>query len=240
MIASRTGLLRGGAAIAALALALAPAVSPGAQLHKKRAPAPFRGISITSGSIGSFTPAAADPRFGASFGRGGLTASGFRFTPSVAPGNSRRVTVAVRARAATPEQAERFAINGSPLTAYAYNLGVSVGWKRFAITSDYAKVDLGVVPGSREAADVALSYAGKRWSTRLALGADRPLGDVQQQHLLDGERGVSVDLGGSYSITNRLDVTGGLRYKMQHDPAQFTTDDRRDSQAVYVGTAFRF
>jgi hypothetical protein len=236
MIASRTGLLRGGAVIAALALV--PAASPGAQLHKKRAPTPIRGISIAS-SIGSFTPAAADPRFGASFGRGGLNASGFRFTPSMAPGNSRRVTIAVRARAATPEQAERFAINGSPLTAYAYNLGVSVGWKRFAITSDYAKVDLGVVPGSREAADVALSYAGKRWSTRLALGADRPLGDLQQ-HLLDGERGVSVDLGGSYSITNRLDVTGGLRYKMQHDQAQFTTDDRRDSQAVYVGTAFRF
>ena len=231
--------MRKGVVFATLALVLVPSHVLAAQtqpFHKKHAPHVARPLT---GSIGSFTPAAADPRFGATFGRGGLASSGFRFTPSVAPGSNRRVTVAVRTRG-TPEQAEHNALTGSNggFTPFAYNLGVSVGWKHFAVTSDYNKVDLGNVPGSHEAADVAVSYGGKRWSTRLALAADRSVGEVSR--IVDGERGVSVDLGGSYSINSRLDVTGGLRYKMQHDRLVDLNDDRRDSQAVYVGTAFRF
>lgn len=238
MVANRVIGMRGGAALAVFALMLSSAVASGAQVHKKRVAPPPHGLSIASSSIGSFTPAAADPRFGASFGRAGLNSSGFRFTPSFTPGgNNRHVTVAVRARSTAPEVGHN-ALTGTPFTPYAYNLGVAVGWKRFAVTSDYSRVDLGVMPGSREAADVALSFAGRRWSTRLALGADRPIGS--NQHILDGERGVSVDLGGSYSITNRLDVTGGLRYKSERDDLQFITDDKRDSQAIYIGTAFRF
>ncbi len=231
--------MRKGVVFAALALVLVPSLASGAQIqqnHKKRAP---HATQPLTGSIGSFTPAAADPRFGATYGRGGLASSGFRFTPSLAPGSNRRVTVAVRTRG-TAEQAEHNALTGNTggFTPYAYNLGVSVGWKRFAVTSDYNKVDLGTVPGSHEATDVAVSYAGKRWSTRLALAADRSVGEVSR--IVDGERGVSVDLGGSYSINSRLDVTGGVRYKMQHDRLLDLNDDRRDSQAVYVGTAFRF
>lgn len=238
MVSVRTGGLAGGASLA-LVLALVPTTADGAQLRKKRAPVAQHTVSIAGDSIGSFAPAAADARFGASFGRAGLGSSGFRFTPSITPGGgNRRVTVAVRVRGVTQQQAERSAASGALAGSYAYSLGVAMGWKRFAVTSDYNRVDLGVLPGSRESADVALSYSGKRWSTRLALGADRPLGETA--HLLDGERGVSVDLGGSYSITNRLDVTGGVRYKMDHDSLQFVTDERRDSQAIYIGTAFKF
>ncbi len=244
MHASRTiGIKRKGVAVATLALWLVPTMVHSAQtqhpIHKKHIGriAPF-----AVNSIGSFTPAAADAHFGSSFGRAGLgSSSGFRFTPSLTPGGSRRVTVAVRARAATPEQAERSAFSGSlsGLTPYAYNLGVSVGWKRFAVTSDYSKVDLGGLPGSREAADVAVSYAGHRWSTRLALAADRSIGDTDR--LVDSDRsGVAVDLGGSYSISNRLDVTGGVRYRSEKDRLLELSDNRRDSQAVYIGTAFRF
>lgn len=237
MGATRNGVVRVGVAVAMLALTLAPTIGPAAQPHKKHS-------SRLTSSIGSFTPASADPRFGATFGRGGLSSSGFRFTPAPTPGgNNHRVTVAVRARASTPAQAERTAsaasaeVNG--IAPYAYNLGVAVGWKHFAILSDYQKVDLGPgVPGSREGADVALSYSGKRWSTRLAMAADRSLGDAPR--LIDVDRGVSFDLGGSYSLTSRLDVTGGVRYRMEHDRLQMITDDRRDSQAVYIGTAFRF
>jgi hypothetical protein len=232
MTMSRVGMaVWGGVAIMLSGVCtVAPAATP-RDLHHKR---PVRAVALAP-SIGSFTPAGADPRFAASFGRGGLGASsGFRFTPSSTPGNSRRVTVAVRARAATTGEAERVALGA--INPYAYNLGVAVGWKRFAITSDYAKVDLGPIPGSTESADVALSFAGHRWSTRVALAADRALGDVPRT--LGPDRNVSVDLGGSYSINNRLDLTGGVRYRM--DRLDQIADDRRDSQAVYVGTAFRF
>lgn len=239
MSAGGKSMKRRGAVVAALALSLVPAMAAGATqtLHKKKLPHP---VAAYTGSLGSFTPAAADPRLGASFGRAGLGSSGFRFTPSATPGSSRKVTVAIRSRAATPQQVER----GVPaqttvgFSPDAYNLGVAMGWKRFAVTSDYSKVDLGNVPGSREAADVAVSYGGKRWSTRLALAADRPLGDTAR--LVDGDRNVSLDLGGSYSISSRLDVTGGVRYKVEKDRLADFADDRRDSQAVYIGTAFRF
>ena len=41
-------------------------------------------------------------------------------------------------------------------------------------------------------------------------------------------------------LTRNLDLTGGVRYTVQHDRLQTLNDDRRDSQAAYVGTAFRF
>jgi hypothetical protein len=227
-----------GVAVAGCALLLAASSAPATQPQKKHAPKPAANIAS---SIGSFTPSSADPRFASTFGRGGLASSGFRFTPSIGPGASRRVMVAVRARAGTPPAgADHSALAGNyaGFTPYAYNLGVAVGWKRFAVTSDYSKVDLGTVPGSHEAADVALSYGGRRWSTRLALAADRSTGDTSR--LIGDEQGVAVDFGGSYSISNRFDVTGGVRYRVEKDRLVQLSDDRRDSQAVYVGTAFKF
>ena len=55
---------------------------------------------------------------------------------------------------------------------------------------------------------------------------------------LGSNKGVRV--GGSYRLTHNLDLTGGVRYKIQHDRLEPLTDQRRDSQAVYIGTAFRF
>ena len=120
----------------------------------------------------------------------------------------------------------------------AYNLGVAVGWKRFAITGDIVKVEGGLLPLDSEAADVGLSYSGNKWSTRLQLGAERAIGN--RPHLTNVDQAYSVDLAGSYALTRNLAVTGGVRYKMQRDRLEPKTDDRQDSQAVYVGTAFRF
>jgi hypothetical protein len=53
-------------------------------------------------------------------------------------------------------------------------------------------------------------------------------------------RAIRSEVGGSYRLTGNLDVTGGVRYRVQHDRLQPLADERRDSQAVYVGTAFRF
>ncbi len=49
----------------------------------------------------------------------------------------------------------------------------------------------------------------------------------------------SVDVVSSYRLTKNIDVTAGVRYKSD-DRVEPLTDTRRDSQAVYVGTAFRF
>jgi hypothetical protein len=189
--------------------------------------------------VDSFTPAAADPRLAALFARSGLGDTDFRFTPAETRRSTRAVTVAVRART---QRGAAVATAATPaptvgLAPIAYNLGVAVGWKRFAVSGDVARVDLNGQPGSREAADVAVSYSLERFTGRVKAGADRPLANVPQ---LDNNRSYSLDVGGSYALTRNLDVTAGMRYRSDRERLARVQDDRRDSQAVYVGTAFRF
>lgn len=233
MRASRAISVLTGAALAVSAVM--PAVAATTILTKRRAAAP---MSLGAPGVGSFTPAAADPRMAAAFARIGGGNGGFHFTPSSSGGGRRAVTVAVRARATTKAEAERATlVSSTAIAPTAYNLGVSVGWKRFAISGDFARVDPSLLPGGREAVDVGLSFLGRQWSTKLQVAADRSLGG--QPRLIGNDAAYSVDLGGSYALTHNLDVTGGVRYRVQFDRLQFA-DDRRDSQAVYVGTAFKF
>ena len=69
-------------------------------------------------------------------------------------------------------------------------------------------------------------------------GAERS--DPTQIRVIPVENSYSLGVGGSYRIGRNLDVTGGLRYKVQRDRLEPIADERRDSQAVYIGTAFRF
>ena len=202
--------------------------------------------SVRSG-IGSFTPAAADPRLAAMLSRVGLPETGFRFTPSESRkgGVSKHVTLAVLARTARPaEPAEHIAAAPETigLAPIAYNLGVAVGWKRFAVSGEVAHFDLANVSSGRDSVDVGVSYAGKRISGRLKANAERPL---RTATVLPGEASsYSIDVGGSYSLTRTLDVTAGVRYKSEErDRLLHLTQpnqDRRESQSVYIGTAFRF
>jgi hypothetical protein len=227
-------------ALTALALMLAPAMAASNQQKAKRNNPPALAF-VT----GSFTPAMADPKLAAELGRRGVQLGTFRFTPSTASNfKSKQIRVAIRARAATPAEAIRTVNESSatPVTAItpaAYNLGVAVGWRRFAISGDVAKVQGGALPGGREAAEVGLSYsATPRLTGRLELGADRA--DGAQARVLAPESSYSIGAGASFRLTRNLDLTGGVRYKVQRDRLQMLSDDRRDSQAVYVGTAFRF
>ncbi|MDT0575743.1 hypothetical protein RM533_06050 [Croceicoccus sp. F390] len=57
---------------------------------------------------------------------------------------------------------------------------------------------------------------------------------------LAGDGGVSVDVGGAYRVARNLDVTAGLRYSAERDRVAPGAGDQQDSQAVYVGTKFKF
>ncbi len=188
--------------------------------------------------IGAFTPAATDARLAASLARIGAPSSSFRFTPAVRL--NRSVTVAVRSRVPSTggsAQAALVAPTQASIQPIGYNLGVAVGWKKFAVTGDVARADI-IGLGSRDVADVGVSYTDKRLTTRVQLAADRATGP---QAAIIGGSGVSVDFGSSYRLTRNLDVTAGVRYRAERDDRLLPrTDNRRDSQAVYVGTAFRF
>jgi hypothetical protein len=222
-----------------LALALSPAL---AQPIERLVAKPRVSLSARGG-LGSFTPADADPRLVAALARNNLSANGMRFTPAGSTVRlSRSVTVAVRARAdGSALGGDRAALGVTPATVgiapVAYNLGAAVGWKRFALSGDVAKVD-GVM-GGREVADVGVSYNTRKWSARLGVAADQPTGVVSKA--LGESAGVSADVGGSYRLTRNLDVTAGVRYRASdRDRLTVRNDAARDSQAVYVGTAFKF
>lgn len=229
-----------GAALAALCLILSPAIAAQSTTNTKK-PQSLRPLS--SIRAGNFTPAVADPRLAAELARRGLPTGSFRFTPAMSPTSSKAVRVAVRARATTPAEAlrrngETSASAITAITPTAYNLGVAVGWKRFALSGGVERIEGGPIPGGREAAELGISYAGKKFTGRLDIGADRT--DGTRPKAIAEESGYSVGVGGSFSIARNVDVTGGVRYRIQKDRLQPLVDERRDSQAVYIGTAFRF
>jgi hypothetical protein len=229
----------GGTALAGLALLLAPAAAASLQPEKAKRPRTFASLTV-----GSFTPAVADPRLAAEFARRGFQAGSLRFTPSTASGDrSKAIKVAVRARATTVAQVARSLADASPtpvtaITPTGYNLGVAVGWKRFALSGDVATVKGGLIPGGREAAEIGISYSLKKFTGRVEVGAERS--DPTATRITPVESSYSLGVGGSYRIARNLDVTGGVRYKVERDRLQSLADERRDSQAIYVGTAFRF
>ncbi|MEO7378868.1 MAG: hypothetical protein ABIV23_02225 [Sphingomicrobium sp.] len=235
-------VMRRAAMAAAITFAMVPAALV-ARTDPARHAAP---ISLSFDHITSFTPAGADPRLAAAFASRAPAASDFRFTPAAAKDRPAQLRVAIRARAngggslAAGDVVTRASSNSlTALMPATYNLGLAVGWRRFAVSGDVAKVSAAGSPlGGRESAAVALSYNLKRFTGRVALDADR--GDGNQVPALTRKDNVAVDLGGAYSLTRNLALTGGVRYKIERDRVSTLADQRRDSQAVYVGTAFKF
>ncbi|MEO6247892.1 MAG: hypothetical protein ABIO85_04835 [Sphingomicrobium sp.] len=235
-------MMRRAAIAAAITLVTVPAALVARTDPARHAPS----IALSFDHLSSFTPAGADPRLAAAFATRAPAASDFRFTPAAAKGRPAQLRVAIRARAngatsIAPSDAVGRSTSDSltALTPATYNLGLAVGWRRFAVSGDVAKVSAAGSPlGGKESAAVALSYSLKRFTGRVALDADR--GDGGQLPALTRRDNVALDLGGAFSLTRNLALTGGVRYKVERDRASTLADQRRDSQAVYVGTAFKF
>ena len=231
---------KGGCALALAALFVVPAASADGKSRRHHR----LNSAASAPAFNAFTPAAADPRLAAAFARSGLgdatfNDGAFRFTPSGSSASHRAITVAVRSRAVTRQQAAKTMVLPSDgLAPSAYSLGASIGWKRFALSGDVQKVDGGLLPTGRESVDLGLIFSGKRWATELELQGERAAGP--KLPALPSDESFSVGLGGSYALSRRFNVTGGVRYKQQREQIQSLTDDRRDSQAVYLGTTFKF
>ena len=221
------------AALTAAALIAVPAIA--VAQASKRPPA----VSLSFDRITSFTPASADPRLAAAFAGRNLGLDDFKFTPAPAKGRPSQVRVAVRARTVNARPAEvALAPAIGALTPASFNLGVAVGWKQFAVAGDVGKTtSIDPAIGSRKSAVVGVSYNLKKFSGRVAVGAERSDGRIPALVRPDN---VSVDVGAAYNISRRVAVTGGVRYRVDQDRIAALSDQRRDSQAVYVGTAFKF
>lgn len=222
------------AAFAAGAALLSPAFAAPA---KKQPPA----VSVSFDAISSFTPANADPKLAAALAGRGLSLTDMKFTPAPAKGRPSQLRVAIRARAAGTQLASSgvAAPSVSALTPTSYNLGIAVGWRRFAVAGDVAKVrNADSALGGRESAVLGVSYSLQRFTGRVAIGADRA--DGRALPALRKADNYSLDVGGAYSLSKGVALTGGVRYQIERDRLSALQDERRDSQAIYVGTAVKF
>jgi hypothetical protein len=223
-------------AMSAAALLVLPAMAV-AKPDSKRPPA----VSLSFDRVGSFTPATADPKLAAAFANRGNTLTDFKFTPAAPKGRPSQVRVAIRARTeAAPRPTEGASTLIGALTPASYNLGVAVGWRRFALTGDVARTrTASIALGGRETAVVGVNYSlNRRLTGRVAAVAERT--DGTQAPALGQDRAYALDVGGAYALTRGIALTGGVRYKVDRERDAALKDDRRDSQEVYVGTAFKF
>jgi hypothetical protein len=243
MLRGRISKAHGAVALAAVSLLLPASVVIAAPSGKSGKPAP---VSVNFER--SFTPAQADPRLAAALANRPALAGDFGFTPAASKRRPSQVRVAIRARASTPSQAAalqardiavRSTAEGVSLTPASYNLGVAVGWRRFAVAGDVAKGRAAnPALGGREGATVGVSYNLDRFTGKVAASADRA--DGKAVTALANNSSYSLDVGGAYNISSKVAVTGGVRYKIEREKIATFSDQRRDSQAVYVGTAFKF
>jgi len=189
-----------------------------------------------------FTPASADPKLAALIARNGLDAAPFRFTPAESRGTQRHVLAvvpppAVKTGVVTLRGTSTAGTESVGMAPIAYDLGHNEPAKRLVMPGDM-KVDLSTSPVGRKPIDIGTSFSVRR-NTKLKATSERTtVGDTRLTSFLPKD---SVDVGGSYSLSRNLDVTAGVRYKSQdRDRLAPLPDAQRDSQAVYVGTAFRF
>lgn len=213
--------------------------------------------------MGSFAPGQVDPRLARALAAQGMQAKGplFRFTPAgLAARPDRSVTVAVRVDEATartivvrgPSLSSRLPSPGPVLriAPTAYNLGLSRGYQGFSGSAQTYSLPGGGDSRRQDVADISTYARSDSGNGTSGAGADArliphiSLGERERTgrapRTLEGSGEQSVDLGGAYRVTRNLDVTAGVRYSQDRDRLKPTLDGKADSQAVFVGTQFRF
>lgn len=200
----------------------------------------------------SFVPASVDPRLARSIAVRTLSrGQTFRFTPAVTPTHTdRSVTVAVRVDGSTSRALMRGAVPGRELASEstlvriapaAYSLGAMRGYKSFAqslVTAQGEQRGPGSPDLSAFRPSAGVAEGPSAFTPRIALDEREKTG--RSPRTLEGQGEQTVDLGGAYRLTRNLDVTAGVRYKSDRDRLGPLTNAQQDSQAVYVGTQFRF
>ena len=207
-------------------------------------------LHLAIGSF-SFTPASVDPQV-AAFVAGRLDcAHKMRFTPAgVAEQGRQPLTVAVRGdgesahaiqvRASIDAAQEQMAGCAIHIVSARYSLGLARGFESFAQPSVLSKkLSDAALPDLSSYRPAPAAPEQSRFASHVALAHEEKPGVAPRTREALGEQ--SVDLATSYRLTRNLDVSAGVRYSQAHDRIAPVSDpSSQDSQAVYIGTQFRF
>ena len=234
MLSDRTFAALGLASLVAIGLVATPAVSAISGSAIDRASA----LSVLAGR---FTPATGDPRLLQRYA--GLSAearSHFRFTPAMTRSENRALTLVVRATPVVDDIIVTAARPAAPIAIapLTYRLGSAVGYTAFAAPTPLVResVDIAALPSVHRPVEAAARPS--RFGADMRL--DGHASQVVTERAIDPDRAYSLDVTGKYRLSHNLDVTAGVRLRRENDRLAPLTDQRQDSQAVYVGTRFRF
>ena len=209
----------------------------------------------------SFTAAGVDRKLAAKFKRvnveRGVAAAGdksFFFTPAgISRGAARTMTIAARAdsplsanaistrnlaRAIEPGTGSNVQLNTTD-----FSLKAARGWQGFKLpVTTRAAVrapiaDIAVAAGNFRL-DEKAPVKKSRFSTDVKLDKAREAAPSVRGNAAAGE--YKVGLESSFSLSRRIDLTAGVRYNSERDRVAPTVDERKDNEAVYVGTKIRF
>jgi hypothetical protein len=175
----------------------------------------------------------------------------YPFTPASSPTRpDRSVTVAVRV---DPETARALTVRAPRIGAHqpverpevriaptGFSLGVSRGYANFA--QNLVRKDDSQAPATTDLGRFSIASGGSgqapKFNPRIVM--DETQGAGRAPRTFAGDSDDLVDVGGSYRVTRNLDVTAGVRYSQERERLIPPADGKQDSQAVYVGTQFRF
>ena len=231
MMSDRSFAALGLTALVAVGLAASPALSASDSATTRAA--------ALSALVGRFTPATGEPALLARYANLSAEARrNFRFTPAMARSENRAVTLVRRVTPATITSNADSSIGRQQIaiTPVTYRLGSAVGYTSFATNIDRTSVDIAALPAARRPVDT--TERPSRFGADMRLDSRSLPGATERS--LDPDRAYSVDVTGSYRLSRNVDVTAGVRLQRENDRLAPLTDERQDSQAVYVGTQFRF
>ncbi|WP_340588338.1 hypothetical protein [Erythrobacter alti] len=219
-----------------------------------------------SASQFAFTPASADPDIAELVAQAsGGQARMMRFTPASAATSrvERSVTVAVRVDQQTAQALSSAVVGtsrdgmvgGLRVAPTRYNLGLARGYGSFAMGSSQPAARSAIETGARSpVVSRSLSDANipdlssfvprtskrdeqSRFAARVEMDDNAPIGTSDSRATVSDQL---LDVGGSYRLTDNLNITAGVRYEQDRDIVPLPEIDQKDSQAVYIGTQFRF
>jgi hypothetical protein len=217
-------------------------------------------VKASKSLLNIYTPAGVDRELAAKFnrldsGRNAVVSKSslFPFTPvGIDRGVNRTMTIATRvdsplsanavsirniAKVDAPANGTSISLNKSD-----FSLKAARGWQGFnmALAQKFAVkapvLDIPAFGGFR--LEDASPAKKSRFKTNVNLALAREATPSPRGNAAAGE--YKVGLESSFSLSRRIDLTAGLRYTSERDRIVPALDDRKDSEAVYVGTKIRF
>lgn len=178
----------------------------------------------------------------------GLDATGGNSRFNLSFGKKQNDTAEYRGLEVSFESAYRFTQDGSPTSAAfadsgsmnrEYNLGVTLGYSGFGVDATMIR-QTNLFEPNLSGFDIGFSYRSKSWAARLSMSGYRAGADLFGIEN-DVRSIVSVELGASYKLTDKIGFKGGVRYYDYGDQWVVVDPDAgENSQMLFLGGQLKF